>query len=97
MSAAWLQLEFTGHWFPSQASQQVVGCQQGHGVSCSMGGTANMGQDHWKGEEEREVRGWFKSLTGALLSGPWLTSEKNKPTSVSFDLLSLLSLSTPFP
>lgn len=48
----WLQLEFTGHCLPSQASQQVVGCQQGHDVSGSMGGTANVGQDHWKGEED---------------------------------------------
>lgn len=61
-SPLWLQLEFTGHWFPSQASQQVVSCQQGHDVSGSMGGTANVRQDHWEEGEEREVRGWVKSL-----------------------------------
>lgn len=51
-----LQLELPGHRLPSQASQQVVSCQQGHGVSGSIGGATNVGQDHWKGEEQREVR-----------------------------------------
>ena len=52
----WLQLEFTGHRLPSQASQQVVSCQDRHDVSGPVGGTANVRQDHWKGEEGREMR-----------------------------------------
>lgn len=51
-----LQLEFTGHRLPSQASQQVVSCQDRHDVSGPVGGTANVGQDHWKGEEGQEMR-----------------------------------------
>lgn len=72
----WLQFEFTGHRLPSQASQQVVGCQQGHGVSGSMGGTANVGQDHWKGEAD-ELRG-FKSLTAGPSFSSWLANKENK-------------------
>lgn len=52
----WLQLELTGHRLPSQASQQIVSRQHRHDVSGSVGGTADVRQDHWRGEEGREMR-----------------------------------------
>lgn len=93
----WLQLEFTGHWLPSQASQQVVGCQQGHDVSGSMGGTANVGQDHWKGEEDGVKRVVQEPYSGPFFQGHGLPVKRIRSCLIFLDLPSLLSLSTPLP
>lgn len=93
----WLQLEFTGHCLPSQASQQVVGCQQGHGVAGSMGGTANVGQDHWKGEEDGVKRVVQEPYSGPFFQGHGLPVRRIKSCLIFLDLPSLLSLSTPLP
>lgn len=92
----WLQLEFTGHRLPSQASQQVVGCQQGHGVSGSIGGTANVGQDHWKGEADG-VKRVQEPYSGPFFQGHGLPIRRIKSCLIFLDLPSLLSLSTPLP
>lgn len=95
--SVWLQLEFTGHWLPSQASQQVVGSQQGHRVSGSMGGTANVGQDHWKGEEDGVKSVVQEPYSGPFFQGHGLPVRRIKSCLIFLDLSSFLSLSTPFP
>lgn len=58
---------------PSQASQQVVSCQDRHDVSGPVGGTANVGQDHWKGGRTGNEKGGSRALPRARVC-----QEKNK-------------------
>ena len=52
-----LQLESFDHWLSSQAKQQVICCQSGHGVAGGVGCTSNMGQDHCRKKRKRGQEG----------------------------------------